>query len=64
MDQFYSNVVLLPIASTRTIQDKVFVFTIQGGKAAMLPVEVNGKAGDNFIVAKGLKAGDEYITSG
>ncbi len=64
LDQFYSKVVLLPIASTRTIQDKVFVFTIKGGKAEMLPVEVNGKAGDHFIVSKGLKAGDQYIVSG
>ncbi|HCN51766.1 MAG TPA: efflux transporter periplasmic adaptor subunit [Chryseobacterium sp.] len=64
LDQFYSNVVLLPIASTRTIQDKVFVFTIKSGKAEMLPVEVNGKAGDHFIVSKGLKAGDQYIVSG
>jgi multidrug efflux pump subunit AcrB len=30
----------------------------------MLPVEVNGKAGDHFIVSKGLKAGDQYIVSG
>ncbi|WP_080779850.1 efflux RND transporter periplasmic adaptor subunit [Chryseobacterium phocaeense] len=64
LDQFYSNVVLLPIASTRTIQDKIFVFSIKGGKAAMLPVEVAGKAGDNFIISKGLKAGDEYIVTG
>lgn len=64
LDQFYSNVVLLPIASTRTIQDKIFVFTIKDGKAVMLPVEVNGKAGDNFIVSKGLKAGDQYIATG
>lgn len=64
LDQFYSNVVLLPIASTRTIQDKVFVFTIKSGKAEMLPVEVDGKAGDHFIVSKGLKAGDQYIVSG
>lgn len=64
MEQFYSNVILLPIASTRTIQDKIFVFTIKGGKAAMLPVEITGKAGDNFIVSKGLKAGDEYIVTG
>ncbi|MFN1215664.1 efflux RND transporter periplasmic adaptor subunit [Chryseobacterium kwangjuense] len=64
LDQFYSNVVLLPIASTRTIQDKIFVFSIKGGKAAMLPVEVSGKAGDNFIISKGLKAGDEYIVTG
>lgn len=64
LDQFYSNVILLPIASTRTIQDKIFVFTIKDGKAMMLPVEVNGKAGDNFIVSKGLKAGDQYIATG
>ncbi|MDP9962083.1 efflux RND transporter periplasmic adaptor subunit [Chryseobacterium lathyri] len=64
MEQFYSNVVLLPIASTRTIQDKIFVFSVKGGKAVMLPVEVTGKAGDNFIVSKGLKAGDEYIVTG
>lgn len=64
LDQFYSNVVLLPIASTRTIQDKIFVFSIKGGKAAMLPVEVSGKAGDNFIISKGLQAGDEYIVTG
>lgn len=64
LDQFYSNVILLPIASTRTIQDKIFVFSIKGGKAAMLPVEVSGKAGDNFIISKGLKAGDEYIVTG
>jgi membrane fusion protein (multidrug efflux system) len=64
MDQFYSNVVLLPVASTRIIQDKIFVFSIKGGKAVMLPVEVTGKAGDNFIVSKGLKAGDEYIVTG
>lgn len=64
LEQFHNNVVLLPIASTRTIQDKIFVFSIKAGKAVMLPVEVTGKAGDNFIISKGLKAGDEYIVTG
>jgi len=64
MEQFYSNVILLPIASTRTIQDKTFVFTIKDGKAVQLPIEVSGKTGDNFIVSKGLKAGDQYIVTG
>lgn len=64
LDQFYSNVVLLPIASTRSIQDKIFVFTIKDGKAVQLPIEVSGKAGTNFIVSKGLKAGDQYIVTG
>ncbi|MBK1897291.1 efflux RND transporter periplasmic adaptor subunit [Chryseobacterium paridis] len=64
LDQFYSNVILLPVASTRSIQDKVFVFTIKDGKAVQLPIEIGGKAGDNFIVSKGLKAGDQYIVTG
>ncbi|KFF10958.1 RND transporter [Chryseobacterium soli] len=64
LDQLYSNVILLPIASTRIIQDKTFVFTIKEGKAAQLPIEVSGKAGDHFIVSKGLKAGDQYIVTG
>lgn len=64
LDQFYANVVLLPIASTRSIQDKIFVFTIKDGKAVQLPIEVSGKAGTNFIVSKGLKAGDQYIVTG
>lgn len=64
MKQDFSNVILLPIASTRVIQDKTFVFTIKDGKALMLPIEVSGKAGTNFIVSKGLKAGDQYIVTG
>ncbi|ASK29966.1 efflux transporter periplasmic adaptor subunit [Chryseobacterium sp. T16E-39] len=64
LDQFYSNVILLPIASTRAIQDKLFVFTIRDGKAVQLPIEVSGKTGTNFIVSKGLKAGDQYIVTG
>ncbi len=64
MRQDYSDVILLPIASTRMIQDKVFVFTIKDGKAVMLPIEVSGKTGTNFIVSKGLKSGDEYIVTG
>ncbi|MDH6250280.1 membrane fusion protein (multidrug efflux system) [Chryseobacterium sp. H1D6B] len=64
MEQFYSNVILLPVASTRAIQDKIFVFTIKDGKAVQLPIEVSGKAGNDFIVSKGLKAGDQYIVSG
>jgi membrane fusion protein (multidrug efflux system) len=64
LDQFYSNVILLPVASTRAIQDKLFVFTIKNGKAVQLPIEVSGKTGANFIVSKGLKAGDQYIVTG
>ncbi|WP_419870419.1 efflux RND transporter periplasmic adaptor subunit [Chryseobacterium sp. CT-SW4] len=64
IEQYYSNVILFPIASTRTIQDKIFVYTIDKGKAAQLPIEVEGKSGNNYIVSGGIKAGQQYITEG
>jgi len=64
MKKDFDNVVLIPIASTRNIQDKTFVFTIKDGKSAQIPVEITGKSGDLFIVSKGLKSGDQYIVSG
>ncbi|WP_292010600.1 efflux RND transporter periplasmic adaptor subunit [Chryseobacterium sp.] len=64
IEQYYSNVILFPIASTRTIQDKLFVYTIDKGKAAQLPIEVEGKSGNNYIVSKGIKPGQQYIVEG
>jgi membrane fusion protein, multidrug efflux system len=65
IEQNNNNAVLLPIASTIGVQDKIFVFTVDSkNKAVQVPVEVSGKSGTNYIVAKGIKAGDTYIVSG
>ncbi|MBB1642876.1 efflux RND transporter periplasmic adaptor subunit [Sphingobacterium sp. UME9] len=59
------QVPLLPIASTVTYQDKIFVYTAdKDGKVVQLPIAVSGKSGDNFILSSGLKAGDRYIAQG
>ncbi|WP_407483871.1 efflux RND transporter periplasmic adaptor subunit [Elizabethkingia meningoseptica] len=65
LEQKYPNATLLPVASTMMIQDKVYVFSLdKQNKAVQIPVEVAGKAGTNYIVTNGLKAGDRYIVTG
>ena len=65
MKKNITQVPLLPIASTVTYQDKIFVYTAdKGGKVVQLPVETVGKSGDSFILSKGLKVGDRYISQG
>lgn len=63
--QKYNDVILIPIASTLFMQDKVFVFSVdKQSNAVQLPIEVAGKSGNNYIVSGGIKAGDTYIISG
>ncbi|MDE5493774.1 efflux RND transporter periplasmic adaptor subunit [Elizabethkingia meningoseptica] len=65
LEQKYPNATLLPVASTMMIQDKVYVFSLdKQNKAIQIPVEVAEKAGTNYIVTNGLKAGDRYIVTG
>ncbi|MDM1048736.1 MULTISPECIES: efflux RND transporter periplasmic adaptor subunit [Sphingobacterium] len=63
--QIYENAVLLPVASTMTIQDKIFAFTVDNeSKAVQVPIQIEGKAETNFIVTEGVKPGDKYIVTG
>ncbi|ATL45243.1 efflux RND transporter periplasmic adaptor subunit [Elizabethkingia sp. HX WHF] len=65
LEQKYANATLLPVGSTMMVQDKVYVFSLdKQNKAIQIPVEVAGKAGTNYIVTSGLKAGDRYIVTG
>ncbi|GAA4160840.1 efflux RND transporter periplasmic adaptor subunit [Chryseobacterium ginsenosidimutans] len=65
IDQNYDNVILIPIASTTTIQDKVYVFTLDSqNKAVQKSIEVNGKTGLNYMVTNGIKPGETYVVSG
>lgn len=41
-----------------------FVYVMAGGKAMPKPVEVGDQIGDNWIVTKGLDAGDDVIVDG
>lgn len=55
-----SQVITIPMASVKDIQDKFFVYVLkQGNKVAMVPVEIAGSAGTNYFVKSGLNAGDK-----
>ncbi len=65
INQKFDNVVVIPIASTMALQDKLFIFSVdKEGKSVQLPIEVSGKSGDKYIVSAGIKPGDSYIVAG
>ena len=65
IDQKYDEVILIPIASTTTVQDKVYVFTLdKQNKAVQKSIEVLGKTGLNYMVTSGINPGETYVVSG
>lgn len=55
-----SNTLTVPIACVKDIQNKHFVYALgDSNKVFMKPIEVNGHAGDNYLVTGGLKAGEK-----
>lgn len=55
----------LPQEATFELQDKVFVFVLaDSNKVISTPVSVTGKAGNYYLVGKGLKAGDKVVYAG
>lgn len=63
--QNFNNVVLLPIASTTTIQDKIYFFSLdKNNKAVQKSIEIAGKSGTDYMVTEGMKPGERYIVSG
>lgn len=65
MERSMEGVTLFPIASTVTIQDKIFVYTVDGeSKVVQKPIGISGKSGDFFIVSEGIAAGDKFIAQG
>lgn len=62
LPQIQADVVLVPVLSTLDMQDKIFVFKLtNGNKTERTPIQISGKSGDNYLVKKGLKAGDRIV---
>lgn len=65
LEDTHSDVILIPIASTLMIQDRIFIFSVdKQSNAVQIPIEVKGKSGNNYIVSGGIKSGEKYITKG
>ena len=57
--------IVIPQTATYEIQDKVFVFKFEDGKAVATPIQLLPfYDGTSYIVTEGLKIGDVIITEG
>ncbi|ANI89472.1 hypothetical protein A9P82_09310 [Arachidicoccus ginsenosidimutans] len=60
-----NNAVLVPIASTTDLQDKVFVWRVdEQNKVHQAILTVKGKSGVYYIISDGIKSGDKIVESG
>ena len=58
------NTIRLPQRAVQTASQGQFVMLVEDGKAAPQPVTTAGMAGADFVVANGVKAGDQVIVDG
>ncbi len=61
----HNDAILVPQSATVEMQDKVFVFTLgDSSKVKKQAISIVGKAGENYLVKDGVKAGDQIVLSG
>lgn len=58
------NAILVPQTAVQQGKEEMFVYVIEGGKAAMRPVEPGDWYQNSWIINGGLKAGDLVIVEG
>lgn len=60
-----TNCITIPHGATYELQNKIFAYKVVNGKAVSTPIEVfEVNDGKEYIVTKGLKAGDVIIAEG
>ncbi len=63
--QKMSAALVVPQEATYEIQDKIFVFRVaDSNKVISEPINVSGKAGNYYLVDKGIKSGDKIVLAG
>jgi membrane fusion protein (multidrug efflux system) len=61
----HNDALIVPQSATVEVQDKIFVFALaDSNKVKKQAIEVIGKAGNNYLVKSGVKAGDQIVLSG
>lgn len=61
----YTGKVLIPQSATYSLQNKIFAMLVGGdGAVKTVPIEVDGSAGDFYIVKAGIKPGDTIVLQG
>lgn len=60
INQTLPNVLVIPMASVKDIQNKRFVYVLgDSSKVSMRPIEIAGRSGINYLVKSGVNAGDK-----
>lgn len=61
----HNDALVVPQIATIEVQDKVFVFALaDSNKVKKQAITIIGKAGNNYLVKDGIKAGDQIVMSG
>jgi len=61
----HKNAILIPQEATVEVQDKVFVYAVDGSnKVTKQPIKIIGKSGTDYLVSNGVKAGDRIVFRG
>jgi membrane fusion protein (multidrug efflux system) len=61
----HKNAILIPQEATVEVQDKVFVYAVDGSnKVTKQPITIIGKSGTDYLVSNGVKAGDRIVFRG
>ncbi|MDM1293005.1 efflux RND transporter periplasmic adaptor subunit [Sphingobacterium sp. N143] len=61
----YDQALLVPQLATLEMQDKIFVYIVgKENKVVQQPITVIGKSGSNYLVSKGINAGDHIVYKG
>ncbi|MBN3518404.1 efflux RND transporter periplasmic adaptor subunit [Algoriphagus lutimaris] len=66
MEQIYPNAILVPQSATISIQNKRFIYVLNGDNTvSRKEITIEGRSGNDFIVTGGLlKANDRIVTAG
>jgi membrane fusion protein (multidrug efflux system) len=60
INQKVESALSIPMASVKDIQDRFFVFMLgDSNKVSMVPLQIAGRSGQNYLVKNGVKAGDK-----
>jgi len=60
IEESISNVLLVPKAAVKDIQDKFFVYSLADNNMVRLsPIEIKAESGDDYIIRSGIKNGEK-----
>jgi membrane fusion protein (multidrug efflux system) len=61
----HPNVLLVPVAATIELQDRVFVYALSdSNRVSRQAITIQGKSGANYLVSEGVKDGDRIVLQG